>query len=145
VYRRITRCSSIEMLTELTQDCTDAFGEPPRQMLVFLALTEMRILSGNYGIESIIRKDPDVVLTVRDAARCQVALTGAPGRLTVLDDKTIYLRMPATYLDPEVCLFVLRNLLRAAYEKELKATQTDTISIPNPVPLPAPIGLTKGR
>jgi len=63
----------------------------------------------------------------------------------VVDDKITYLRMPATYLDPEVCLFVLRNLLRAAYEKELKATQTDTISIPNPVPLPAPIGLTKGR
>jgi len=118
VYRRITRCSSIEMLTELQQDVTDAFGEAPRQMLVFYALTEMRILSGIYGIESVIRKDPDLVLTVRDAARCQVALTGAPGRLTVVDEKTIYLRMPPTYLDSEVCLFVLRNLLRAAYDKE---------------------------
>lgn len=121
VYRRITRCSSIEMLTELQTDVHDAFGEPPRQMLVFYALTELRILAGIFGIESVITKNPDVVLTVRNAGRAQVALTGAPGRLTVVDEKTVYLRMPPTYLDAEVCLFVLRNLLRAAYDKETGA------------------------
>ena len=30
------------------------------------------LLAGRFGIESIIRKPPDVVLTVRDAARAQV-------------------------------------------------------------------------
>lgn len=117
VYRRVTRCDSIEMLAELSHDVLDAFGEPPRPVLVFFALTELRILAGIYGISSMMKKDPDVVLAVNDAARCQLALTGAPGRLTVVDDRTIYLRMPPTYLDPEVCLFVLRNLLRAAYDK----------------------------
>ena len=117
-YRRVTRCSSIEMLSELLSDLTDAYGEPPRQMQVFFALTELTILATIYGIESIKKREPDVVLTVINAARAQIALSGAPGRLTVVDEKTIYLRMPPTYLDPEVCLFVLKNLLRAAYDRE---------------------------
>jgi transcription-repair coupling factor (superfamily II helicase) len=119
VYRRLTRCTSVEMLEALTQDVTDAFGEPPRQAIVLVALTELRLLAGIYGIESIIRKPPDIVLTVRDAAKAQQALTGAPGSLRVIDEKTVYLRMPPTYVEPETLLMVLRNLLRAAYDREL--------------------------
>jgi transcription-repair coupling factor (superfamily II helicase) len=69
VYRRLTRCTSLEMLAELEKDITDAFGEVPRQAMVLFALTELRLLAGLYGIESIIKKDPDVVLTVRDVQR----------------------------------------------------------------------------
>ena len=36
--------SSLEMLAELEQDMKDAFGEPPRQAIVFFALTELRLL-----------------------------------------------------------------------------------------------------
>ena len=67
LYRRLTRCTDLDMLQMLEQDMKDAFGEPPRQAMVFLALTELRLLAQMYGISSIIRKEPDVVLTVRDA------------------------------------------------------------------------------
>jgi transcription-repair coupling factor (superfamily II helicase) len=120
IYRRLTRCTSIEMLDELRKDVTDAFGEMPRQAIVLFALTELRLLAGLYGIESVIKKDPDVVLTVRDAARAQTALHGAPGTLRVIDEKTVYLRPPPTYLDPETLLMVLRNLIRAAHDREQK-------------------------
>src|SRR5208282_4507608 len=43
-YRRLTRCTSLEMLAALQRDLTDAFGEPPRQALLLLALTEVRLL-----------------------------------------------------------------------------------------------------
>ena len=66
----------------------------------------------------MIKKDPDVVLTVRDAARAQAGLTGAPGTLRVIDEKTVYLRMPATFMEPETLLMVLRNLMRQAYDRE---------------------------
>jgi hypothetical protein len=118
LYRRLTRCSSLEMLAELEKDMKDAFGEPPRQALVFFALTELRLLCGLYGIESVIKKDPDVILTVRDAGRAQMALPGAPGTLRVIDEKTVYLRMPPTFMEPETCLMVLRNLMRKAYDRE---------------------------
>jgi transcription-repair coupling factor (superfamily II helicase) len=120
VYRRLTRCSSMEMLAGVEQDVKDAFGEPPRQAIVLFAMTELRLLAALYGIESIIKKEPDVVLSVRDAAKAQFALTGAPGSLRVIDEKTVYLRMPPTYLEPETCLMVLKNLLRAAYDRQVK-------------------------
>src|SRR5437868_10496537 len=100
VYRRLTRCTSLEMLGELQQDITDAFGELPHQAVILFALTELRLLAGLYGIESMIRKEPDVVLTVRDASKAQHALTGAPGTLRVIDEKTVYLRTPPTFLAP---------------------------------------------
>jgi transcription-repair coupling factor (superfamily II helicase) len=118
VYRRLTRCESLEMLNLLEQDLKDAFGEPPRPAVLLLALTELRLLAGIFGIESIIKKDPDVVLTVRDAARAQSGLTGAPGRLSVIDEKTVYLRMPASFMESDTLLMVLRNLLKSAHERE---------------------------
>ncbi len=118
VYRRLTRCSSLEMLSGVEQDVKDAFGEPPRQAIILFALTELRLTAGLFGIESIIKKEPDVVLTVRDGAKAQTALTGAPGTLRVIDEKTVYLRMPPTYLEPETCLMVLKNLLRSAYDRQ---------------------------
>jgi len=118
VYRRLTRCTSLEMLNMLEQDLKDAFGEAPRPAVILLALTELRLLAGIFGIESIIRKEPDVVLTVSDASRAQAGLTGAPGRLTVLDEKTVYLRLPKDFLESDTLLMILRNLLKAAWERE---------------------------
>jgi transcription-repair coupling factor (superfamily II helicase) len=120
VYRRLTRCTDLKMLDELKQHMEDAFGEPPRQALILFALTELRLLAGLYGIESMIRQGPDVVLTVSDASKAQHALTGAPGTLRVIDEKTVYLRMPATFMEPEACLMVLRNLMHAAHERDEK-------------------------
>ena len=76
------------------------------------------MLSGLFGIESIIRKEPDVVLTVNDASRAQAALAGAPGSLRVIDAKTVYLRMPASFMEAEPLLMVLKNLMRQAYDRE---------------------------
>ena len=118
IYRRLTRCTSVEMLTGLEKDMTDAFGEPPRQAVLLLALTEVRLLSQLFGISSIIKKDPDVVLTVADAARAQMALAGAPGTLRVIDEKTVYLRMPATFMQSDALLLTLKNLMRQAHDRE---------------------------
>src|SRR6185437_2930784 len=71
IYRRLTRCSSVDMLQMLEQDMKDAFGEPPRQTVLLFAMMEVRLLAGIFGISSIIKKDPDIVLTVSDALKAQ--------------------------------------------------------------------------
>ena len=141
IYRRLTRCTSLDMLHMLEHDTKDAFGEAPRQAVLLFALTELRLLAGLYGITSIIKKEPDVVLTVADGAKAQTALVGAPGTLRVIDEKTIYLRMPATYMQPETMLMVLRNLLAAAHERQLKG-EPDPVVAP-PVGKPARAALVK--
>ncbi len=130
VYRRLTRCTSVEMLEALQKDITDAFGEPPRQAIILFALTEVKLLAVMYGIESMIRKLPDCILTVRDAAKVQFALTGAPGSLRVIDEKTVYLRMPSTYMEPETLLMVLRNLMRSAHDRENAPAPTAAAPVP---------------
>jgi transcription-repair coupling factor (superfamily II helicase) len=137
VYRRLTRCTSLDMLNMLDQDTKDAFGEPPRPAMLLLALTELRLLSGIFGIESIIKKDPDVVLTVRDAARAQAGLTGAPGTLRVIDEKTVYLRMPAGFMESDTLLMVLRNLLKTAHDRELRGEPPPTPKAPPAKPIVA--------
>jgi transcription-repair coupling factor (superfamily II helicase) len=143
VYRRLTRCSSLEMLHALEQDVKDAFGELPRQAIVLFALTELRLLAGLYGIESIIRKEPDVVLTVRDATKAQHALYGAPGTLRVIDEKTVYLRMPPSMLEPETLLLVLRNLMRAAHDRDVNGLPPPAPAKPATKPLAKPLATTR--
>src|SRR5439155_19243576 len=120
VYRRLTRCTSVDMLNLLEHDVKDAFGEPPRQAVLLFAMTELRLLSGHWGIESIIRKEPDVVLIVTEAMRALAALSGAPGTLRVIDQKTVYFRPPSSFLESETLLMTLKNLMRQAYEREQK-------------------------
>ncbi len=122
LYRRLSRCTSLEMVAELQQDMMDAFGDPPRPLVLLIALTELRLLAGHYGVDSIIKQEPDVVLKLNDATRVQAALAGAPGTLRLVDDRTLYLRMPKTYLEAEPMLLVLRNLMKGAYDKQKKAT-----------------------
>ena len=130
VYRRLTRCTSLDMLAGVEQDVSDAFGPPPRQVVILFALTELRLLAGLFGIDSIIRKAPDVVMAVQTAGPAQLALKGAPGTVRVIDDKTVYLRMPATFLESDTLLMTLKNLMRAAYDRERN---------PAPPPPPKPV------
>jgi transcription-repair coupling factor (superfamily II helicase) len=132
VYRRLTRCRSLAEVAALEKDVKDAFGEPPRPAVLLFALTELKILSGIFGIESIIRKDPDVVMKVRDAARANVGLIGAPGSLRVIDERTVYLRMPGSFMEPDTILLALRNLMKSAYEREQRGE-------------PPPVAKTPGR
>jgi len=134
VYRRLTRCSSLEMLAGVEADVQDAFGEPPRQAIILFALTELRLLSSIFGIESIIKKEPDVVLTVRDGAKAQIALHGAPGSVRLIDEKTVYVRMPPTFLEPETCLMVLKNLMRGAYNRQVNGLPAPSTKPPAPPP-----------
>ncbi len=124
VYRRLTRCSDVETVAALQKDVEDAYGEIPRQAVVLFALTELRLLAGHFGIDKIIKKEPDVILNVADAQRASFALTGAPGRLTVVDERTVYLRMPPTFLEPDTLLLALCNLMRAAKKKEVAMQQS---------------------
>jgi transcription-repair coupling factor (superfamily II helicase) len=118
IYRRLTRCQSLEMLHALEQDMQDAFGDPPRPAVLLLALTELKLLAGLFTIERIIRKDPDVILTVRDTARTELGLHGAPGSVRVIDATTVYVRPPESFMEGDTLLMLLRNLLKGAHERE---------------------------
>jgi transcription-repair coupling factor (superfamily II helicase) len=137
LYRRLTRLTDIDELNLLEQDARDAFGEPPRLAVLLFALTELRLLAGLFGIESMIKKEPDIILTVVDAKRASAGMTGAPGTLRVIDEKTVYLRMPPSFMEPETALMVLKNLMRKAYDRERNGEPAPEVK---PETAPAPTG-----
>jgi hypothetical protein len=59
-------------------------------------------------------------------------MAGAPGTLRVVDEKTVYFRPPPSFLEPDALLMTLRNLLKAAYERELRGEPPPEIKPPPP-------------
>jgi transcription-repair coupling factor (superfamily II helicase) len=111
LYRRLSRCHSIEALEALTKDLTDAFGPMPKPAQIIFSLAELRLLAQHWGISSIIAKDPDVIFTLEDFSKLGPLMGRGPGSVRVVDQKTVHLRLPKNYMEPETLLNVLRNLL----------------------------------
>ena len=129
-YRRLTRVDTLEDLDAVVEDLTDAYGKPPEQAQRFIDLAELRIGAALLGVERLQLEGPDLIFTIgslRDAAKkLESVFAGAPGRVTVLDEKTVYWRPPGNYLDePGTMLAVLRKLL----VRPLRA-QTPTAAAP---------------
>ncbi|MEM9019558.1 MAG: transcription-repair coupling factor [Planctomycetota bacterium] len=129
-YRRLTRVDVLSDLDAVVEDLTEAYGKPPEPAQMFIDLAEIRIAAAALGIETLRHQDQDLIFTLRPmpsvAARLQDAFSGAPGRLTVLDEKTVYWRPPSGYLaEARTLLAVLRKLLvrpvRQASETEVTA------------------------
>jgi transcription-repair coupling factor (superfamily II helicase) len=111
-YRRLSRATTLADLEAVIQSMTEAYGPPPPAAQALLDLTELRIAASTLGIDSMKLDDRDLIFEVRKAAGLQDVFADAPGRLTVIDEKTLYYRPPEQYLDPpSTLLAVLRKLL----------------------------------
>ena len=114
LYRRLSRCHTIEALETLQKDMTDAFGPPPKGVQIMYSLAELRLWTEKWSIVSIIAKEPDVIFTIDDFSKLGPLLgkgvAGGAGSVRVADEKTVHLRLPKPYFEPETLLNVLRNL-----------------------------------
>ncbi len=114
LYRRLSRAHNLEMLEALQKDIIDAFGPMPKAVQIMFGLAEIKILAEQWSILSIITKTPDVIFTIEDLTKLGPLMgkgVGGAGSVRIVDEKTIHLRLPATYLEPETLINVLRNLL----------------------------------
>ncbi len=90
----------------------DAFGDPPDDAQRLIDLTEVRIGASRHGIETINLEGPDLIFTLREDADLSRTFEEAPGRVSVLDKRTLYFRPPGNYLtEVSTLLAVLRKLL----------------------------------
>ncbi len=111
-YRRISRAATLDELEEVVQSIKDAYGKPPKQAQTLIDLTEVRVAASTLGTDTLKLEGPDLIFTTRDPRKLEAIFTNAPGRVSVLDEKTLYYRPPSNYLSPpETLLAVLRKLL----------------------------------
>lgn len=110
-YRRLSRAATQEELEDVTQDLIDAFGSPPAQAQCLFDLTQLRIAASTLEIDGLKLDGPDLIFRTQQPQRLHTLMKDAPGRVTVIDDQTLYFRPPPNYLEPPTLLAVLRKLL----------------------------------
>jgi transcription-repair coupling factor (superfamily II helicase) len=120
VYRRLARCAGAADMEQLATDLADAYGPVPPEAQTLLDLAEVRVRAAQFGIQSIIRIDPDIVFTFRDFTPAKHLFEGARGSVRLPDDHTVYWRLPKAYMEMPTLLRVLLNRLRQA-----KVSQTN--------------------
>lgn len=117
-YKRISRAASMAELQQVAADLTDAYGKPPDPLLTLLQLAELRIAASALSVAMVRVEGPDVIFRLDPAASIkplEKALAGAHGRVSVLDERTVYYRPPPNYLSsPGTLLSLLRRLLAPA-------------------------------
>lgn len=113
-YRRLSRAQALDELEAVTQDLTNAYGDPPPPAQALLDLAQLRIAATLIGVEAIKLDGLDVIFRTARPQKLWPYLTGVPGRASVIDDRTVYWRPPPAYVEAPTLLVVLRKLLVGA-------------------------------
>jgi transcription-repair coupling factor (superfamily II helicase) len=112
-YRRIAACHSPEDVEQLSSDLEDAFGRYPATVETLLTLADIKVRAAPWGIKTIIRREPDVILTFEgEVKRLEPLFSGSQGKTSFPDHQTLYWRLPEKYFQGETLIRVLRNLFR---------------------------------
>ncbi len=110
-YRRLSRSTTLDELASVERDITDAYGQPPPAVRILIDLTEVRVAASTLDVEAIKLDGPDLIFRTRSPQRLSEVFAQAPGRVSVVDERSIYYRPPPAYLEPPTLLAVLRKLL----------------------------------
>ncbi|MCJ7544124.1 MAG: transcription-repair coupling factor, partial [Phycisphaerae bacterium] len=112
IYRRLARCTADADVAQLRADLADAYGPVPAAVETLLQQAEIRVLAAHLDIESIIRREGDLVFTVRSHVELRGLFDGAAGTVRLPDERTIHWRPPRALLEPTTLPGVLLKRLR---------------------------------
>ncbi|MCB9852407.1 MAG: transcription-repair coupling factor [Phycisphaerales bacterium] len=138
-YRRVATCRTPEDVEQLETDLRDTFGSPPSTVETLLALAEIRVRAGQYGIKTIMRKEPDLIFQFDgEIKKLEALFTNASGRASLPDPNTLHWRLPEHYFHGDSMLPVLRNLFRRENTKLESPEEKVAASSPKADSRPAP-------
>lgn len=116
VYRRLARVRSVKKLADFRQELRDRFGPIPDEAEWMLKLAELRLLAARWQIASVHRNGPDLVFAYRSPNLAKKVADRSGGRLKVVDEKSIYLRLVPGEDAPDILYALLRQVLRLPNE-----------------------------
>ncbi len=97
----------------LPPELRDRYGPHPEPVEWLLRTTEIRLLCVKWQVASVHRHDSDLVFTYRNADRAKQLVAASKGRLKIVDEKSIYLRLKASDTDtPEGLYKLLLSVLK---------------------------------
>jgi transcription-repair coupling factor (superfamily II helicase) len=107
VYRRLARLRDPAKLNDFRQELRDRYGPPPDPVEWLLRTTEIRLLCVRWQIASVHRDARDLIFTYRSADRAKQLVAASKGRMKIVDDKTIYMRLKPDQPDDAESLYKL--------------------------------------
>lgn len=111
-YRRLSRALSMDEYDAVVKDLTDAYGKPPKPAQTYMDLTEIRLAATLLQIDILKLDGPDLIFKTKAPQEVFKIFEGTPGRVSLIDETTVYYRPPSNYLEPaSTLLAVLRKLL----------------------------------
>jgi transcription-repair coupling factor (superfamily II helicase) len=116
VYRRLARVRSVKKLADFRQELRDRFGPIPTEAEWMLRMADLRLLAARWQIGSIHRNGQDLVFAYRSANLAKKVADRSGGRLKVVDDNNLYLRLGLGEDEPEILHGLLRQVLRLPSE-----------------------------
>jgi len=123
-YRRLSRASEMVEFDAVVDSILDAYGQAPAETQTLMDVCEVRLAASVWKIDRLQLESPDVIFNTDQPKELAKLFDSAPGRVTVLDGKTLYWRPPENYLAPETLLAVLRKLLvRPLRDRAVQASE----------------------
>jgi transcription-repair coupling factor (superfamily II helicase) len=111
VYRRLARLRDPATLADFRQELRDRYGPTPEPVEWLLRTTEVRLLCVRWQIAGVHRNGPDLIFSYRNAEMAKQLTASSRGRMKVVDDKAIYLRLRENEDQPEAMYRLLTGAL----------------------------------
>ncbi|MCZ2341433.1 MAG: transcription-repair coupling factor [Bacteroidales bacterium] len=118
VYRRLARLRDMQTLEDFRQELTDRYGPPPAPADWLLRTTEIRLACVHWDILGVHRDGPDLVFSYRTRAKAEQLAAFSRGRVKIVDDKSLYLRLQPTEDEPRIMYDMLKSVLTATAEPD---------------------------
>lgn len=132
VYRKIAVARTAADLQQIEAELADVYGPTPEETKALIDLAELRIAAARWDIRSIVASQPsplkagDLIFSFRQSfegvppskrgqdARATVGalFANVKGTVRIADPKTVYLRLPPGYFEPQTLVTVLGRMLR---------------------------------
>jgi len=131
-YRRFAACRTPGDVEQLGRDLEDAFGKYPEATDTLLTLTEIKVRAAPWNIETIIKREPDLIFRIHgEMKKIEPLFAGGggsaldmpgqdlacQGSVRVPDGRTLHWRLPENYFRGKTLVNILRNLFRKRESK----------------------------
>ena len=111
VYRRLARLREFKRLDDFRAELRDRYGPPPDAAEWLLRATEVRLACVRWQIAAVHRDRRDLVFSYRNRAKADQVARYSAGRLKVVDERNLYLRLKPEEDSPEPMYELLKRVL----------------------------------
>ncbi|MHC4394759.1 MAG: transcription-repair coupling factor [Planctomycetota bacterium] len=111
-YRKIAVARTKADAELLESELADVYGPMPDEVGLLLELAQLRIAAGKQGIKSIVTSGQNIVFSFNKELDSQTEplFAKVTGKVTIADQRTVYLRLGKNYFEPRTLINVLRKI-----------------------------------